>query len=146
MFLGKRNTVGLTERQIEQCEMIWKAISGDKNVPLIVSEAMLYGSRTRFVEGRNVVYLGADAFPGQGPGANARFSLLACLAHEYSHFERYEREYKRPLEEPDVFIDEAETSLNASFNPLLSPKDRENLIEDARDRLDQWLQYQSNRN
>lgn len=144
MFLGQRNAVGLTERQIEQCLLIWRAISGDKNVSLITTEAGNYGSRTRFVEGRNIVYLGADAFPGQGAGANARLSPLACLAHEYSHFERYERGYKRPLEEPDILIDEAETSLNASFNPLLPLKDREDLIEDARDRLDQWLQYQSN--
>jgi hypothetical protein len=40
---------------------------------------------------------------------------------------------------PDVLIDEAETSLNASFHIAISPKDREDLIEDARDRLTEWL-------
>jgi hypothetical protein len=40
---------------------------------------------------------------------------------------------------PDVLLDEAETSLRASFTSLLSPKDREDLVEDARDRLIQWL-------
>jgi hypothetical protein len=40
---------------------------------------------------------------------------------------------------PDVLLDEAETSLRASFTSPLSPKDREDLVEDARDRLIQWL-------
>jgi hypothetical protein len=38
-----------------------------------------------------------------------------------------------------VLLDEAETSLRASFTSVLSPKDREDLVEDARDRLIQWL-------
>jgi hypothetical protein len=38
-----------------------------------------------------------------------------------------------------VLLDEAETSLRASFTSILSPKDREDLVEDARDRLMQWL-------
>ncbi|ADI64234.1 hypothetical protein [Trichormus azollae] len=40
---------------------------------------------------------------------------------------------------PDILIDEAETTLNASFQTVLNPKDREDLIEDARDRLTEWL-------
>jgi len=40
---------------------------------------------------------------------------------------------------PDSLIDEAETSLHASFNSVLNSKDREDLIEDARDRLNQWF-------
>jgi hypothetical protein len=38
-----------------------------------------------------------------------------------------------------VLLDEAETSPRASFTSILSPKDREDLVEDARDRLIQWL-------
>jgi hypothetical protein len=38
-----------------------------------------------------------------------------------------------------VLLDEAETSRRASFTSILSPKDREDLVEDARDRLIQWL-------
>ena len=38
-----------------------------------------------------------------------------------------------------MLLDEAETSLRASFTSILSPKDREDLVEDARDRLIQWL-------
>jgi hypothetical protein len=42
-------------------------------------------------------------------------------------------------EKPDVLIDEAETSLRASFASILLMKDREDLVEDARDRLIEWL-------
>lgn len=68
-------------------------------------------------------------------------SLVACLAHELSHVERFERGYRRPIEMPEMLIDEAETSLNASFMQLISQRDREDLIDApaARDRLIQWL-------
>jgi hypothetical protein len=94
MFLGRRNREGLTERQIEQCVLAWAVICGSKAIPLIADEAMVYGSRTRFVEGRSVVHLGADVYPGEGSLANSRLSVLACLVHEFSHVERYERGYK----------------------------------------------------
>ncbi len=38
-----------------------------------------------------------------------------------------------------MLLDEAETSLNASFNAGLSFKDKEDLVEDARDRTIDWL-------
>jgi len=66
-------------------------------------------------------------------------SVLACLAHELAHVERFESGFQRPIEFPDALIDEAETSLHASFMSVLGPKDREDLIEDARDRLNQWF-------
>ena len=43
-----------------------------------------------------------------------------------------------------MLIDEAETSLDASFHQALGSKDREDLREDARDRLTDWLATQSN--
>jgi hypothetical protein len=85
------------------------------------------------------VFLGADALPGDGVDANARLSTLACLAHELAHAERFQLGYRRPTDLPDVLLDEAETSLRAAFTSILSPKDREDLVEDARDRLIQWL-------
>lgn len=72
-------------------------------------------------------------------------SVLACLAHELSHVERFERNYRRPIDMPDVLIDEAETGLNASFQIAINPKDREDLIEDARDRLTEWLVAQASK-
>jgi len=66
-------------------------------------------------------------------------SMLACLAHEIAHAERFEIGYDRPFEFPDSLIDEAETSLRASFTRVLIPRDRQDLVEDARDRLIQWL-------
>ena len=69
--------------------------------------------------------------------------MLGCphlpLAHELAHVERFHLSYRRPTDLPDVLLDEAETSLRASFTSILSPKDREDLVEDARDRLIQWL-------
>jgi len=139
LFFGQRNRVGLNERQIKYCVLAWQVLCGDEARVLITDEAMQDGSRTRFVEEQNVVYLGADAYPGNGVSANSRMSPLACLAHELSHMQRFERGYRRPFDMPDVLIDEAETSLNASFHIVMSPKDREVLIEDARDRLTEWL-------
>jgi hypothetical protein len=145
IFLGRRNPTGLTERQIEICLLAWTVLCGDEPRTLITDEAYLDGSRTRFGEDRNVTYLGADAFPGNGPSANSRMSVLACLAHELSHIERFERNYRRPIAMPDVLIDEAETSINASFHIAISPKDREDLIEGARDRLIEWLAVQASK-
>lgn len=141
MFLGKRNYNGLSDRQIEHCQLIWDFLCGERKRPLEVDEARHAprGSRTRFVEDTGIVHLGADAYPGNGTSANSRMSLVACLAHELSHVERFERGYRRPIEMPGMLIDEAETSLNASFMQLISQRDREDLIEDARDRLIQWL-------
>jgi hypothetical protein len=85
------------------------------------------------------VLLGADALPGDGVDANAWLSTLACLAHELAHAERSQLGYRRPMDLPDVLLDEAEASLRASFTSILSPKDRGDLVEDARDRLIQWL-------
>ena len=56
----------------------------------------------------------------------------------------FARGYRRPLEMPDMLIDEAETSLDASFHQALGSRDREDLREDARDRLTDWLAAQSN--
>lgn len=99
-----------------------------------------------FMAGRNqiglTVFLGADALPGEGLDANARLSTLACLAHELAHAERFLLGYRRLTDLPDVLLDEAETSLRASFTSVLSLKDREDLVEDARDRLIQWLALQ----
>ena len=111
----------------------------ERPIAFDTSEAMQHASRTRFDESKNTVFLGADALPGDGVDANARLSTLACLAHELAHAERFQLGYRRPTNLPDVLLDEAETSLRAAFTSILSPKDREDLVEDARDRLIQWL-------
>ena len=143
LYLGQRNRNGLTDRQIEYCIEAGQVLCGDEDRILITDEANINSYRTRFVEDRNVVYLGADAYPGNNSSANSRMSVLACLAHELSHMQRFDREYRRPLDMPYILIDEAETSLNASFHIALGSKDREDLIEDARDRLIEWLDNQS---
>ncbi len=66
-------------------------------------------------------------------------SLLACLAHEFAHAERYLAGYERPVDSPEFLIDEAETSLHASFVTVLNKKDREDLREDAYLRLIQYF-------
>jgi hypothetical protein len=144
MLISKRNQTGLSHRQIESCLLAWQTLCEGKTVrELITSEATTFGLRTRFSENCNIVYLGADVYPGESVDANSRISMLACLAHELAHAERYELGFQRPITMPENLIDEAETSLHASFMAVLSAKDREDLIEDARDRLIQWLATKS---
>jgi hypothetical protein len=40
-----------------------------------------------------------------------------------------------------MLLDEAEASIHAAFHPVLRRNDREDLVEDARDRLITWLAY-----
>ena len=139
MLAAGRNQAGLTDTQIEYCLEVWEILRGDLPISLDISEARQNFSRTRFNEDQNKVFLGADAFPGDGVDANSRMSTLACLAHELAHVERFRLGYRRPTDLPDVLLDEAETSLRAAFTSILRKKNREDLVEDARDRLIQWL-------
>ena len=139
MHAAGRNTTGLTEQEVEKCRAAWSVVCGTSSIELDSSSAQDNCSRTRFQEDEEKVYLGADAYPGDGSNANSRMSTLACLAHELAHAVRFHNKYRRPVVLPDVLIDEAETSLNASFNSVLNAKDREDLVEDARDRLIRWL-------
>ena len=140
-MLGERNYVGLTEMQIGRCLAAWKELCGEIPRPLDLSEAAYHGSRTRYDADRHIVILGANAYPGMGQSANARLSVFACLAHEMAHMLRAEIPFRRPFTPPDAYLDEAETSIHASFLDRVSPRDREDLVEDARDRLFDWLAY-----
>jgi len=141
MLAAGRNREGLTPLQIEYCVEAWRVLCRSSPVAMDVSSAHRGRSRTRFNEGLGNLLLGADAYPGQGTDANSRMSTLACLAHELAHAERYDAGYRRPPHLPDVLIDEAETSLRACFASLLRSRDREDLVEDARDRLIARLSY-----
>lgn len=137
-MLGARNRIGLTERQIRSCLETWDVLCEIPR-PLDVSHATLHGSRTRYDQDRDLVILGADAFQGSGATANARMSMMACLAHELAHLLRFEMGFDRPFTVPDVYLDEAETSIFASFLNSVNLRDREDLVEDARDRAMDWL-------
>jgi hypothetical protein len=139
MILEGRNQIGLTPREIEQCILMWDLLCGTKKRTLITKEASTHSSRTFFAQTQNVVYLGANVKPGAGIEANARMSMLACLAHELAHAERSELGFNRPIEMPDVLLDEAETSLHASYISILGRRDREDLVDDARERLNRWF-------
>jgi hypothetical protein len=138
-MLGARNTIGLTERQIQSCLSAWQFLCGKNPRPLDVSEASRHWSRTRYDEERGIVILGADVYRGTGATANARMSILACLAHELAHALRKELGFNRPIIPPDSFLDEAETSIFAAFESILTDVDRFDLVEDARDRVFDWL-------
>lgn len=144
-MLGSRNQIGLDEAQTNYCIQAWAFLCGGRPRTLDTSQAHIHGSRTRFFEQAETtpsfVMLGADAYPGKGMSANSRLSVLACLAHEIAHAERFEAGYDRPFSLPDNHVDEAETSLRASFTSVLGPRDREDLIEDAKDRLTDWLTH-----
>lgn len=139
MILAGRNQTALSRREIEYCREAWEVLCGEKKRPLVIRDAGKHSFRTRFNELDDSVYIGADVKPGSGIEANSRMSVLACLAHELAHAERYELGFQRINTLPDGLIDEAEASLHASFHPVLGAKDREDLIEDARDRLNQWF-------
>lgn len=144
-MLFRRNQHGLTPEQIRTCQIAWETLAGESVCPLEVSGAVQSGSRTVFDEKHEVVFLGADAYPDPRAGpqapARTRMSVLACLAHELAHARRYRRGYRRPLSLPDALIDEAEASLDASFEVLLKWSDRRDLVQDAGDQVGAWLRH-----
>jgi hypothetical protein len=139
MIIAGRNQVGLSQREIEYCLEASEFLCEGKTKKFIITRASEHSSQTHFNEIDGKVYLGADVKPGTGIEANARMSRLACLAHELAHAERFELGFRRPTALPDVLVDEAETSLHASFMSSLTANDQTDLIEDARDRLNQWF-------
>lgn len=141
MLSSSRNQRGLSRRKIAICEAIWELLGGNDVCSLDIQEASEHGSQTRYNQTTIVVYLGADVEPGIGTEARVRMSELACLAHELSHVERHKMGYDRPNTEATNAIDEAETSLHASFMQPLSITDRHDLMEDARDQITRGLAH-----
>ncbi len=138
MLSASRNQNGLTAREVERCQQTWNFLGGNGCCILDISEAARSGSRTRFNQTQFVVYLGADVIPGAGMSARSRMSEVACLAHELAHAERYRMGIDRTVDRPDVFLDEAEASLHASFSRSLGFIDRLTLVEDARSQIAEW--------
>ena len=138
---GVRSQDALDDRKIEKCKLIWEILGGDKFCPLDFSDAKTHSSRTRFNEGENVVFVGADVVPGHSSDARSRMSEMACLAHELAHAIRASFGLERPFDLPDKLRDEAEASLHASWFSVLGPYDRYCLVEDASDQLIKWLCY-----
>ena len=138
MLSSSRNQRGLSESKIVNCQAIWEYLDGNYVCPLLIVEASAHGSRTRFSQAKNAVYLGADVVPGRGTEARVRMSEISCLAHELAHAERYRMGIDRTTDQPDVFLDEAETSLYASFITPLSEKERIDLVEDAQTQIAAW--------
>ena len=137
-----RNTEALTPEQVAHCQRAWALVTeGGLAIPLDFTRASADYTATTYNEAERTVYLGANALPHEtAVSANARLSLLACLVHEYAHAERHRVGYERPRVLPDVLLDEAEASIHAVFHRILWRKDREDLMEDARDRLVNWLE------
>ena len=138
MLSSSRNQRGLSESKIVNCQAIWEYLDGSQVCPLLVTEAAEHGSRTRFSQAINAVYLGSDVEPGIGAEPRVRMSEVSCLAHEMAHAERYRMGIDRTTDQPDVLLDEAETSLYASFVTPLSEKERIDLVEDARTQIAAW--------
>jgi len=144
LLKGRRGTKGLDDHRINHCKLIWEALGGSSICPLDCSEAKLHGSKTRFSQKKNIVFLGADVVPGLSADPRSRMSEMACLAHEMAHAERFSFGLDRDANLPHKLRDEAETSLHASWNILLNITDRNALIEDARDLIDEWLKGAEN--
>ncbi|WP_420126408.1 hypothetical protein [Longimicrobium sp.] len=142
-MLSSRNEQGLSQAQIQTCIEAWIALGGNAACALDTSVAEQSGSRTAFYEERNAVALGADVYPSHrvtfGNSARSRMSVLACLAHELAHAHRFNRGYIRPFDRMSYLIEEAQASLDASFELILDSQDRLDLVEDAHDQTAAWL-------
>ncbi|EHK4786527.1 hypothetical protein [Vibrio parahaemolyticus] len=151
-----RNQKGLDQAEIDRVNMMWEFVSPTSTtrhetlessilsgfeVSLDLSNATVSGSKTVYSETTNTIRVGSDILPGVGPVgcANSLMSALACLCHELSHAHRFHMGFRRPIEGIDVNLDEAETSIHASYMPFLSPGERNHLVEDAQQRLDVWI-------
>ncbi|MBR0380835.1 MAG: minor capsid protein [Eubacterium sp.] len=127
---GIRNQDSLTEKQINNCI--------DYAVELgMPRERIAY--RDTYWTGYNpdydILLIGTDAYPNpKSQTANGRLSYKAAIAHEViGHRETSMRGTSRDKDDP---MDEAQASIRAArFSPGLLKKDRELLIQDARDRL-----------
>lgn len=98
---------------------------------------------TRFVveeeEGEEVgrIYYGADVYPGPGVlDPNSALTMKAAVAHELSHFHRWNDRTELPLGEHTP-LDEALTSLDAvlRYSSKLSEHEIQQLVRDAVHRL-----------
>ncbi|OWY60114.1 hypothetical protein B7486_70935, partial [cyanobacterium TDX16] len=104
------------------------------------------GNATRFVveedeEGEKVgkIYYGADVYPGADVAdPNSALSMKAAVAHEISHFHRWQ-DATQIVPEEFKHLDEALTSLDAAlrFPKELSQHEVSQLIRDAIHRLQQ---------
>ncbi|QNG35217.1 hypothetical protein F1C76_00025 [Geodermatophilaceae bacterium NBWT11] len=84
-----------------------------------------------------IVYFGADIYPGSGvANANSALSMQAAVAHEISHFHRWQNQSEFPLG-VHRHLDEALTSLEAAlrFPKELPDSDIRDLMRDAALRL-----------
>jgi hypothetical protein len=143
---GPRNFQGLDDAQIERCKVAWAFLSSETMSPvqLDISKAKEFNSSTFYDPILKVVFLGSNVYPGEGSFANCRLSYFSCLAHEYTHAQRDSQGLAKPYEWPDLLIDEAETSLGASYTIGLGSSDVVDLREDAKDRITTWLAIVSN--
>jgi len=91
IFLGLRNDRGLSDGEIEYCVLAWRILCGEDQRILILDEAGIDYSRTRFIEDTNVVYLGANAYPGEGFSANSRMSDKWRESFDYMVSVEFER-------------------------------------------------------
>ena len=136
-LLAGRSTVPLSEAQVKSVTQTF--IGLDQTVPFQHDP----DGRTRFSvhdeEGVDVgrVYFGPDIYPGQGVAdPNSALSMKAAVAHEISHFHRWQDQTELPHGH-NGHLDEAMTSIDASlrFAGQLSPHEIQQLIRDSLQRI-----------
>lgn len=87
------------------------------------------------------VYFGPDIYPGQAVAdPNSALSMKAAVAHEISHFHRWQDQTELPDGE-HPHLDEAMTSIDASlrFAGQLSAHEIQQLIRDALQRIQLYV-------
>jgi hypothetical protein len=136
-LLAGRSAIDLNERQIRSVGSTFRGL--DDDVPFQYDPV----GHTRFVvdaeedEDIGLVYFGRDIYPGPSVlDPNSALSMQAAVAHEISHFHRWQDRTELPL---NIYrhLDEALTSLDAAlrFVTTLSEFEMQQLIRDAIQRL-----------
>jgi hypothetical protein len=138
-LLSGRSSVALTEEVVKSVTRTFVGL--DNSVPFEHDPQ----KPTRFVvnfdqvEKMDIgrVYFGSDIYPGTGVAdPNSALSMKAAVAHEISHYHRWQDQTELPLASYR-HLDEAMTSLDAAlrFAKDLSAHEVQQLMRDALQRL-----------
>ena len=127
-LLGPRSREPITPEQAEKIHAWWKELGGPSHRLRIDPSP---DSHTHFDDAEGIVQVGSDLNPGPGISPNSRLRWRAVLAHELRHLQRHDS----GVAHPPGPLDEAITDLEACAYPEVTSAIREELMEDALQRL-----------
>jgi hypothetical protein len=141
-LLSGRSTAPLNDQDIRRVSSTFLGMDDKVNVRFQM------GATTRFVisqddDGQEFgeIVFSSDIYPGQNvTNPNATLSLKGAIAHELTHFYRWQNKSELP-HDTMTHIDEAMTSLEAAlrYSHSLDQTDVQGLISDALQRIHLFL-------